>query len=275
MAVIPLRASRAGHTRAGHTLVELTVALFLAGFVAALVASLVAGSTRALADLLGRSEAAETRRTVAALLHEELSIGVEGRDWRLEGERAVVLRAFRGWARVCGRGAEEGSLRVAWRGDRLPDPARDSLLVLGAGGDWTPAALAHVGGAPASAFAAPCAAGPGERVADWRVSGGPEAPLPETPLLARYFETGRYSLEDGAFRYRRGTAGRQPLTPEVVAPASRFHPVPGGGIEVELHLRLGPRPAAPATPSVGAPDRWVVRGDPAHTPGAPAPPGAP
>jgi hypothetical protein len=233
------------------------VALFLAGFVAALVASLVAGSSRAVSDLMARSEAAETRRTVAALLHEELSIGREGRDWRLDGERAVVLRAFRGWARVCGRGADDGSLRVAWRGDRLPDPARDSILVLSEEGDWTPAALLHVGGAPASAHAAPCAPGPEERVADWRISGAPAE-----PLLARYFETGRYSLEDGAFRYRRGTAGRQPLTPEVVAPASRFHLRPEGGIEVELHLRLGPRAGDP----VGAPDRWTLRGDPGAGP---------
>jgi hypothetical protein len=257
--------------RSGHSLAELTVALFLVAFLGSVVATLLSGSLRAVTGLVERSEVAEARRTVAALLQEELGIGVPGRDWAPDGEHAIGLRAFRGYARVCGAGAEPGSWRVAWVGIRAPDPDRDSLLVLRADGGWLPAGFTGAGTAAAAGAAAPCSAGPGERVADWQVAGvpGPPVPFPSSlpwgvdppALLLRYFERGRYSLEDGAFRYRRGAAGRQPLTPEVVASESRFHPLAGGGVEVELHLLL--RPGVPAP----GPDRWPVRGDP--TPGMP------
>ncbi len=256
--------------RSGHSLAELAVALFLVGFLGSVVATLLSGSMRAVTGLVERAEVAEARRTVGALLQEELGVGVFGRDWGLDGDRAVALRAFRGYARVCGPGADTGSWRVAWTGDRAPDPDRDSLLVLGADGAWRTARLARVGPAPPAISAAPCSAGVGERVADWEVSGAPGPTPPHQgwspgagdppPLVARFFESGRYSLEDGAFRYRRGSAGRQPLTPGIVAPESRFHLRPGGGIEVELHLRLRPGVSAPG------PDRWVVTGDPTVAP---------
>jgi hypothetical protein len=265
--------------RAGHTLAELTVTLFLAGFLGATLAALVGGATRSLQDLVPRSEAAEVRRTVGAILHEELSVGVAGRDWHLDGERAVVLRAFRGYGRVCGPAADGSSWLVAWVGQRAPDPARDSLLVLQAGGNWVATPL--VGHASQGTDAVgTCLPESGEAVAAWVV---PDVPPPvhavgveghagdplstERPVLARYFETGRYSLEDGAFRYRRGAGGRQPLTPERVDRASRFHPIAGTdegrtGIEVELVLDLAR--GAHTT------DRWILRGDPsAGGPGGP------
>jgi type II secretory pathway pseudopilin PulG len=245
--------------RAGHTLPELLVALFLAGIVGAAVIALFTSSTRAVRQLVVRSEQAETRRTVAALLLEELSVGVHGRDWRLDGDRAVSLRAFRGYARVCAWTPATSVLTVAWRGQRAPDPGRDSVLVLAAGAAgeatapsaWVPADLAWVG-APPDPDACPLL--DGERLAGWRVTGLD----PSAALLLRYFEQGRYSLEDGAFRYRQGTAGRQPLTPEVVGRGSRIHPRAGTGsglpgVEVELHLGEG----------AGDIDRWQVSGDPA------------
>ncbi|TVP42977.1 MAG: hypothetical protein EA350_14525 [Gemmatimonadales bacterium] len=238
--------------RAGHTLPELVVSLLLAGIIGAAVIALFASSTAALRQLVVRSEHAETRRTVSALLLEELSVGVVGRDWRLDGDRAVRLRAFRGYARVCAWTPASSVLTVAWRGQRAPDPGRDSVLVLRAeDAAWTAADLAWVGGAPDPDACGPL---PGERVAGWRVSG----PDPSGALLLRFFEQGRYSLEDGAFRYRQGTAGRQPLTPDVVGRGSRLHPWldPAGellGVEVELHLGDG----------ASVVDRWRLSGDPA------------
>ena len=53
----------------------------------------------------------------------------------------------------------------------------------------------------------------------WTLSGG----VPSGAILVRYFEHGSYHLSGSAFRYRRGGAGRQPLTPEtLLTPESRF-----------------------------------------------------
>ncbi|CAN5796570.1 hypothetical protein BH23GEM11_BH23GEM11_16330 [soil metagenome] len=246
---------------AGHTLPELLVSLFLAGIVGAAVIALFTSSTSALRQLVVRSEHAETRRTVAALLLEELSVGVVGRDWRPDGDRAIVLRAFRGYGRACAWTPATSTLTVAWRGQRAPDPARDSVLVLVAGSPdradgWAVADLAWVGGAPDPDA---CRLLPGERAAGWRVAGADASAAPAA-LMLRYFEQGRYSLEDGAFRYRQGSAGRQPLTPEVVERGSRIHPLGSTGltgVEVELHLGTG----APGDDS--RTDRWRISGDPA------------
>jgi hypothetical protein len=244
------------------------VALLLAGILGAAVMGLLFTSTQAVRQLLARSDQAEVRRTVAALLHEELSVGAAGRDWSVEGERAVRLRAFRGYARICARDA--GTLTVAWRGQRLPDPGRDSVLVLAADGAWHPADLVWVGAPPDPARCGPLG-GEGvlpERAGGWRLAGV----LPEAPLLLRYFEQGRYSLEDGAFRYRQGTGGRQPLTPEWVGSASGFHGAPEGVLEVELHLAPPPQDGGVRGTYVPAwPDRWTVRGDPAGPGGRPWP----
>lgn len=273
--------NRVWGSRAGHTLPELAVALLLAGIVGAAVLALLTSSTHAVRQLLARSDQAEVRRTVAALLHEELSVGVAGRDWSVDGESAVRLRAFRGYARVCS--ADGGTLTVAWRGQRVPDPTRDSVLVLAGDGRWHPVDLAWEGAAPDPGRCGPLAEEGilRERAGGWRLSGA----VPGAPLLLRYFEQGRYSLEDGAFRYRQGTGGRQPLTPELVAAASRLSVVSAGGeggggglggpaalvaLGVELHL-LVPRGTGVLRVPPPEPDRWVVRGDPAGPHGRPWP----
>jgi len=267
--------------RAGHTLPELAVALLLASIVGAAVLGLLSSSTQAVRQLVARSDQAEVRRTVSALLHEELSVGVAGRDWAVDGERAVRLRAFRGYARVCSD--DGGILTVAWRGQRLPDPTRDSVLVLTADGRWHAVDLAWEGAPPEPARCGPLAEEGvfRERAGGWRLSGE----VPEAPLLLRSFEQGRYSLEDGAFRYRQGTGGRQPLTPELVAASSRLMAVSVGGeagegglggpagqgaLEVELHL-LVPRGTGGVRALPTDPDRWIVRGDPAGPQGRPWP----
>jgi hypothetical protein len=191
-------------------------------------------TSRVVQTLVDREEGMETVRTVWSILHHEVGSGVPGRDWELEsdsheGGRTLRLRAFRGLALPCGwaPGSREGV--VVWRGHRIPDPERDSILVLTQAGTWRAVALkAH---SPAGGECAPDFPGAS---ATWALSEGPDQ-----ILLLRYFERGRYSLEDGAFRYRRGGEGRQPLTPERVGAGSRFLLTEKGRLEVELELEPG------------------------------------
>jgi hypothetical protein len=213
------------------------VALILATLVLTGAVGLVVASLRWADRVAARADALETARSIWMILEEELRPGLPGRDWRLESEQAIELRAFRGVARVCGR--DGGRWSVAWRGARAPDPTRDSVLVLGSDGGWRaiPLTGAWSGGQG-------CVLLPGEtaRLLDW--SDATEA----TPVLVRIFESGRYSLEDRAFRYRRGAGGRQPLTPERVGPASRFE-AEGPGLRVFLEIDGA---------GVGIPFEWRV-----------------
>jgi prepilin-type N-terminal cleavage/methylation domain-containing protein len=233
--------------RAGFSLAEILVALAVGGVVLAGVVGMIRGASRSVVDQTRRSESAEVLRTVWSVLDEELSAGVPGRDWTLEGEQAVVLRAYRGVARVCGPGDEAGTWAVAWRGHRAPVPDRDSLLVLRADGRWDPTPLLE------ERSGGPCPLEPGEAAGRWRPGGDLAAEPGGVPVLFRYFERGRYSLEDGAFRYRRGAGGRQPLTPERVEPGSRFlsgedgprvllELDPGGWVEWRLPMGMGKPP---------------------------------
>ena len=113
----------------------------------------------------------------------------------------------------------------------MPDPARDSVLVLGVDGGWRAFDLEDV--SPAEG----CAGVEGERGFEWGWQ-NQDAPA---PVLVRSFERGEYHLADGALRYRRGFGGRQPLTPERLGSESRFDPLPGGGLEVHLDIVAGMR----------------------------------
>ncbi|TVR53607.1 MAG: hypothetical protein EA421_10355 [Gemmatimonadales bacterium] len=210
---------------------ELLVGTFTASLLLGGSVVLLHQSARVVDDLVSREESVETLRTTWTVLHEELGAGLRGRDWdREEGtDRALWLRAFRGIALPCEwePGSREG--RVTWRGHRAPDPDRDSVLVLEAEGGWRLAALEAVSSAGGA-----CLAPLEGQVAQWRLSERVSG-----PILIRYFERGRYSLEDRAFRYRRGDEGRQPLTPERVGPASAFEASEGGGLDVILELQPG------------------------------------
>jgi len=191
--------------------VELLVTLALGGVVlGAFLGALHAGIqwSRVLA---ARSEGLEVVRTVWGHLEEEVGSGLPGRDWSLSPAGVIHLRGFRGIGWVCEGGA--GRWVVGYRGRRLPDPARDSLLVLGDDGGWRAFPLGTVGGGGG------CSVHGGELplLLTWNQGGAP------SPILVRIFERGELHLADGALRYRRGAAGRQPLTPERVGSGSHFH----------------------------------------------------
>jgi len=241
--------------RGGWTLPELLVGSLVAALLLGGAVGLLHRTARVVQTLVDREERMETLRTVWSILHQEVGSGISGRDWELEhdshgGGRAIRLRAFRGLAIPCGwvPGSREGV--VVWRGHRTPDPERDSLLVLTRAGSWQAVALeAH---SPAGGTAQ---VSPGEYEPDPQGREGAECPPdfpgafatwrlgedPDQVLFLRYFERGRYSLEDGAFRYRRGGEGRQPLTPERVGAGSRFRLTEEGRLEVELELEPGGR----------------------------------
>jgi hypothetical protein len=235
----------ATHRRGGGTLLELLVALSLGVLVLGAFSGVLAACLHWTRSLIERSEALEVVRTVWVVLDEELRPGLHGRDWGLDEGAVVSLRAFRGVGRICPPTPESGPWVVAFRGRRMPDPDRDSVMVLGLDGGWRVFDLERVdaGGA--------CSDAPGDVLQRWTWS-QPEAPV---PVLVRLYERGEYHLVDGALRYRRGAGGRQPLTPEGLGPASGFRPIPGG-VEVELDFQhpLGNRPLDAV--------RWPVRGMP-------------
>jgi hypothetical protein len=183
--------------------------------IAALAVQTFARQRAVQASLARRAEALAAVRIARHLLGRELRAGDGSAEVAAD---TLALRAYRGVGIVCAASADARDMVVRVDGVREPDPAKDSVRLVGAeGGDVV---LALVARAPAPAD---CPAVSGTAIERWRLS----RDAPPAPLLARYFERGSYHLDRGALRYRRGGAGRQPLTPEVLlTPPSRF--VPGG-----------------------------------------------
>lgn len=216
----------AASERLGASVVEALVALLLGLFLICLAMTVVARQRAAVAELDRKSDALAAVRVARQLLGEEGRDGDARRDgWALSTD-SLGLRAFRGVGYVCGPGATPLDLEVEVEGVRLPEPAKDSLLILSVAGEWTVAAL---DGATA---ATPCSSDTVRVTQIWHLSGSP----PTGAVFARYFERGSYHVADEAVRYRRGMSGRQPLTPEVVrTPSSVFE---SSGRFVTLFLEI-------------------------------------
>jgi hypothetical protein len=213
-------------SRQGALLVEMIVALSIGAALLTTLAMFVTSSVRWHRSMVSRAEGLEVARTVWAVLEEELGAARRGRDWAVDSAGALNLRAFRGFGRVC-PDSDGDELTVLYRGERLPEPIRDSALVLQEDGEWTSAPLTYVA---AAAIASSCDARPGE--APLRVAG---PPTPAGAVLVRFFERGSYHITDSAFRYRRGEGGRQPLTPERLGPESGFSDF-GDALQVTLEV---------------------------------------
>jgi hypothetical protein len=238
---------RPGARRAGISLVELLVVLVLSGVLLGSALGLLSSLMRGVDRATVRWDRMEAARTVWVTVEREVRAGRPGRDWRIGSDGVLALRAFRGFARVCGSPSETGAHPAAWRGDRLPVPDRDSLLVLGADGGWRAGALTRW-----SEGEVGCTPEPGEREGWMEWTGGDPVP----PVLVRGFEPGGYSFHQGAFRYARGGGPRQPLTPEIFGPESRFLGG-GGGVAAELDWDpLGGSPGEGALEEI----RWHVGG---------------
>lgn len=144
------------------------------------------------------------RRLAAVVIGKELRSGVRGRDWVGSAPGGLSLRAFRGWGPVCGSASEGRRIVVAYHGERAANPVKDSVLVLTDDG-WLRADLTGRTPGPPS-----CGIDLGGNSELWTID-----PPVSGALLARVFERGSYHASGGAFRYRRGRGGRQPLTLDV------------------------------------------------------------
>jgi hypothetical protein len=222
---------------------EALVALLLGSLVVALSVGTFARQRAAQAGLTHRAEALDARRVARHLLRREL----RGGDGSEEvGDDTLALRAYRGVGVVCAAGLSARELVVRVEGVRAPEPAKDSVRVRGMGG--APRVLALVARRSDPTACPGASRGMVER---WRLSGA----VPAAPLVARYFERGSYHLDGAALRYRRGAAGRQPITPQVLrTPPSRFLPRAGRAPTVELFL-VGDTGSTPsAVLSLGGPE---------------------
>lgn len=193
--------------RAGATLAEMLLVFALFALVLTALGGFVAAQRGIAATQRDRVRATEAVRTAAVVLSSELrSLAradiVHGRD-------SLRIRAMRGGGVVCGGSPSEPVLRYS--GLRLPDPAKDSLLLVRSGAPDTVRAVTGVAVDPT------CPGGV-------RIS--LDGPVP-TRGLALVFETGTYHLGERMLRYRRGAGGRQPVT-EPIFDSAWLDPVPDG-----------------------------------------------
>jgi hypothetical protein len=209
--------------------VEALTALLLGWLILALTLGTLARQRTVQRRMAHRAEALEALRTTRHVLGEELRRASPRHTQA--GPDSVALRAYRGMALVCPVGSDPRTLVVGYRGIRVPDPAKDSVeLVDGDGSTVTFALVDRTSGGPVCGDAPDLA---GER---WILSG----PAPGGTVVARIFERGSYHLAERALRYRRGGAGRQPLTPEVLeTPLSGFVVGGAGFLGVRAYVRSG------------------------------------
>ncbi len=190
--------------RCGVTVVEVLVSLLLGLVVISLAWGALARQRTVASRLGSETDLLSARRLAAIVIGKELRAGVRGRDWVVGAPDSLSLRAFRGWGPVCGFGSEPGNIVVVYHGERVANPAKDSVLILTAEGWWRADLTRRV------SRAGSCVMDLGTDSEVWTI----DPPVPGA-LVARIFERGSYHVSGGALRYRRGLGGRQPLTPEV------------------------------------------------------------
>lgn len=217
--------------RSGASLVEALVAALLGLFLLSLGFRTLARVRSEESGLVARRDALVALRVSRHVLRTELGRSRAQLDWSVDAD-SLSLRAFRGTALVCSIDTAAAELVVSYRGERAPDPAKDSVLLVVRGGGVAVRALVGVA----------AASGCGGTAETWRLS----APVPPMALLARVFERGSYHLSGHALRYRRGKSGRQPLTAEVWSTSSGW--VAGGD---RVGVDLVPRSAEAGPPWSG------------------------
>lgn len=187
--------------RAGVTLPELILVAWLFALVLGAVAEFAAAQGRLVALTHDRVRMTEAVRVARVVLGSELRALGEP-DISVLATDSLRIRAVRGAGAVCGLAGSE--LLVHYRGVRRPEPAKDSVLLIRSSATaGTPFALLDV-------------------AADSRCGGALRLTLGSAPPgpavgVALVFETGSYSMGNGALRYRRGAGGRQPLTETILS----------------------------------------------------------
>ena len=174
-------------------------------------------------------------RVIHHVLASEVDNGQAGTDWIVE-EGELRLRAFRGMAFGCSTQPSDG-WAVAVSGYREPNADKDSVLVLSADGSWRASALVR----RSRRRNLECQDMAGFSTEVWFLD-----PPRVQPLAGRYFERGAYRFSDGAFRYRHGRSGWQPLTGTGIAvDSATLVPAGVGGVEARMTWE-GPSPIPPS-----------------------------
>lgn len=230
------------HPPGAVSVAELVLALWLTGLVLLGLSTFLARQGRMAAGQRDLVRFLDARRIAEVVLGGELR-ALTAADIHAHGASSLRLRAVRGSGPVCRSEADEVDLD--YRGVRLPDPRKDSLLLLGGGVEQTLAMTAVAG--------APCGEG-GLRIT---LAGRP-AGMPRFALL---FESGAYHADGGTLRYAIGAGGRQPLT-EAVFDDVAFERLPGSaGYLLLLAVHPDSLPAAPRRVRIAAPLLNGARGD--------------
>jgi hypothetical protein len=233
--------------RSGTSLVELAAAMWMTAAVATMVMVLLRTESRVAGHSADRAEVLDAARTAGAILAADLAPLDPSADLLDSGSDSVALRVFRGTAIVCGFAGADPLVR--YRGLRQPEPDKDSLLVVTSGGERVDGVrdVAHAPGA--------CVSLAGELVLRLR----PVAPVEPGDLLF-VFENGGYHIS-GAFRYRRGAGGRQPITADVFSSASRFTRMPAANPAeaAAIALDLFPAPSTRTLRGHALADRTRLR----------------
>ena len=185
---------------------------------------------QALGSVTGDAQVRETRRIARYTLAQELRTGLAGVDWVAGSGDSVAVRAFRGTGVGCTPAGSPLPV-VRYTGLRRPDPTKDSVLVLAADGVWRVAKLIR---------ARPGVCGDGAQGEVWEM----HPAVPEA-VVGRVFERGSYHIAAGAFRYRPGRGGRQPLTAQVLRTGAGVGSgVSGRGAGLDLRLAFDQAPVA-------------------------------
>ncbi len=225
-------------SRRGSSIVEALTALLLLLAVASAALRSLATLRHAVASLTEDARSRETTRIARHTLARDLATGIAGVDWVVGAGDSVALRAFRGTGVRCGD-APSPMWAVRYAGLRRPDPAKDSVLVWGTDGAWRVVKLVR-------ARTRPAACGQGGAGEVWELD-------PDVPgaVVGRVFERGGYHVAAGAFRYRPGRGGRQPLTAQVMATgAGAASQLVGRGAGLDLRLAFDPPGGEPTIDSV-------------------------
>jgi Tfp pilus assembly protein PilX len=214
--------------RAGATLLELLVTMAAMTLLGAALCGLLITQLRVARSLMDRAQAGEAVRLTAAVLQGEAR-RMAAADVRATAADSLAIRAFRGVGVPCHSAG--ATVHVRYRGDRLPEPAKDSVLAVGAVSSGSGAGAVALLDSRSGAHEM-CSAGPGERVLQLRLA----EPL-DSAAVVLVFESGRYFISNRALRYRLGAEGRQPLTAELLLAGSRFETSADGQIRLRLVTR--------------------------------------
>ncbi len=220
----------------GVGIVELVVTLALAAVLFSLVGATGVRTLRRFHRVAERTEVVRTLMLSRHVLGVELRAGT-AEDRAVSGPDAIGVRAFRGAAAFCPERDETSVARVRFRGDRRPDPDKDSVLVLDRSGRWSAVGLTAAG-----ATTTACAGAPSFDVERWTLS----EPVAGA-VLGRLYESGTYSLDTEALRYRRGLGGRQPITPLRLDPSRSSVHVTADGLTIVVSTGIGPVQPVPVS----------------------------